>query len=335
MPLRTIESLALNRRQPLPSAEPLLINALKLDSKAELDQLARGLLAPAASIAPKYFYDALGSTLYDAIVLTPEYYPTRTERSIHSQFRAEIADAIGGGKQFVDLGSGDSAKAETWFAALTPSRYVAVDISESAVRSALSRIAGSARDVALVGLITDFSRVLDVQAAMADAPTLFFYPGSSIGNFMPDEASWFLQQVAAHRKTPECGLLIGVDLKKDRATLEAAYDDALGVTAAFNRNTLLHVNRLLGCGFKLADWTHLAFYNEPFDRIEMHLEALCDTRVSVRGEPRVFKRGERIHTENSYKYTASEFHTLLRSAGFDRITMWADPRQYFAVFYAQ
>ena len=165
-----------------PTRSFTITNTLKLDAKTELDALERGLLAPAASIPPKFFYDAIGSTLYNAIVLTPEYYPTRTEAAIFEKFRGEIATVIGTGKQFVDLGSGDSVKAEAWFAALKPSRYVAIDISETAAQEALARLAGNADAPELAGLITDFSRVLDVTSVMVKAPTLFVYPGSSIGN---------------------------------------------------------------------------------------------------------------------------------------------------------
>ncbi|MGL4229765.1 MAG: L-histidine N(alpha)-methyltransferase [Casimicrobium sp.] len=333
MPLRTVSTLG-NTAIAAPAQRPTITNVLKLDSKAELDQLAKSLLAPAASIPPKYFYDALGSTLYNAIVLTDEYYPTRTEAAIHDMYRDEIAKTIGVGKQFIDLGSGDSVKAETWFASLKPSRYVAVDISESAVIDALSRLAGLPNAPALSGLITDFSRVLDVKPVMSDAPTTFFYPGSSIGNFMPDEASWFLKQIYAHRTSDECGLLIGVDAKKVKARLDAAYDDALGVTAAFNLNTLRHVNQLLGTDFKVSDWLHRGFYNEAFNRIEMHVEAKRNVNVRIRNEVRRFQQGERIHTENSYKYAPEEFRELLESAGFTKIHLWQDAKRDFNVFYA-
>ena len=312
-----------------------ITNTLKLDAKAELDALQRGLLAPAASIAPKFFYDALGSTLYNAIVLTPEYYPTRTEAAIFETFRTEIAAEIGTGKQFIDLGSGDSVKAEEWFASLKPSRYVAVDISESAAREALARLAGNVDAPDLAGLITDFSSVLDVTQVAETAPTLFFYPGSSIGNFMPDEALWFLQQIRAHCTAPGSGLLIGIDAKKDHARLDAAYDDALGVTSAFNLNTLRNVNRLLGTNFDVRDWQHRGFYNAAMGRIEMHLEARSAVEVKVRGAVRKFAKGERIHTENSYKYAPDQFRTLLVEAGFNDPKLWQDERQDFNVFYAQ
>ena len=312
-----------------------ITNALKLDAKAELDALERGLLAPAASIAPKFFYDALGSTLYNAIVLTPEYYPTRTEAAIFEKFRAEIAAVIGTGKQFVDLGSGDSVKAEKWFASLKPSRYVAVDISESAAREALARLAGNADAPELAGLITDFSSVLDVTPVVQKQPTLFFYPGSSIGNFMPDEALWFLKQIRAHCTVVGSGLLIGIDAKKDHARLQAAYDDALGVTSAFNLNTLMNVNRLLGTNFDVRDWQHRGFYNPSMGRIEMHLEARQPVSVNVRGAVRKFAQGERIHTENSYKYAPEQFRMLLVEAGFKAPQLWQDEHQDFNVFYAK
>ncbi len=311
-----------------------IINTLKLDARAELDALERGLLAPAASIAPKYFYDALGSTLYNAIVLTPEYYPTRTEAAIFAQYRDEIAAAIGHGKQFVDLGSGDSVKAEKWFPSLRPSRYVAVDIAATALTEALGRLAGNADAPQLAGLVTDFSRVLDVTAVLAPEPTLFFYPGSSIGNFLPDQALWFLQQIRAHCHGHGCGLLIGVDGKKERDRLDTAYDDALGITAAFNRNALRHVNALLGTDFDVKEWLHRGFYNPALGRIEMHLEARHDLSVMLRGHRRHFSQGERIHTENSYKFTPDEFRALLDEAGFGNTRLWQDARGDFSVFYA-
>jgi dimethylhistidine N-methyltransferase len=318
-----------------PTRSFTITNALKLDGKSELDALERGLLAPAASIPPKFFYDAIGSTLYNAIVLTPEYYPTRTEAAIFGQYRNEIAAVIGTGKQFVDLGSGDSVKAEAWFATLKPARYVAVDISETAAQEALARLAGNADAPELAGLITDFSRVLDVTAVTKHAPTLFFYPGSSIGNFLPDEALWFLKQIRAHCTFPESGLLIGIDAKKDSARLDAAYDDALGVTAAFNLNTLRHVNHLLGTDFDVRDWQHRGFYNGALGRIEMHVEARRDVTVRIRGAARRYKQGERIHTENSYKYSPEQFRALLIEAGFTEPQLWQDDARDFNVFYAR
>jgi dimethylhistidine N-methyltransferase len=211
---------------------------------------------------------------------------------------------------------------------------VAVDISESAAREALARLAGNVDAPELAGLITDFSTVLDVTTVVQKRPTVFFYPGSSIGNFMPDEALWFLKQIRAHCSTNDCGLLIGIDAKKDSARLDAAYDDALGVTAAFNLNTLRNVNRLLGTHFDVRDWQHRGFYNAVMSRIEMHLEAKQAVSVSVRGAVRNFAKGERIHTENSYKYAPETFRALLVEAGFAAPKLWQDERGDFNVFYA-
>jgi dimethylhistidine N-methyltransferase len=161
---------------------------------------------------------------------------------------------------------------------------------------------------------------------------VLFYPGSSIGNFSPDSALGFLQQVRAASQGG--GLLVGVDLVKPLDILEPAYDDALGVTAAFNKNLLLHLNRLLGCNFDLDDWSHLAFFNTAQSRIEMHLHAFRDVRVQWPGAQRDFRAGERIHTENSYKYSVPDFERLLRQAGFRQTRVWTDQQQWFAMFWA-
>jgi dimethylhistidine N-methyltransferase len=312
-----------------------IVERLQLDTDAERGALLQGLLAPAAYLPPKLFYDTLGSLLYEAIVETEEYYPTRTEQAIIEAHRAEIAAMIGPGRQWVDLGSGDSRKAEGWFDSCRPSRYVAVDICAPAIARALARLAGRAAPPQLVGVVTDFSRVLDVGHALISAPTLFHYPGSSIGNFTPREALDFLRAVRRHCVVRGSGLLIGVDAIKDRTRLVAAYDDALGVTAAFNLNVLRHVNRLLDADFDVRDWSHVALFNEGESRIEMHLEARRPVTVRLRGQTRRFSAGERIHTENSYKYTEDGFARLLTEAGFASLRMWSDAAGDFYVFFAQ
>ncbi|MCX8097748.1 MAG: L-histidine N(alpha)-methyltransferase [Casimicrobiaceae bacterium] len=313
----------------------LLINALCLDAREQRERIARGLLAAQAALPPNLFYDALGSSLYEAIVLTEEYYLTRTENALFEAHCGEIARLIGPGKQFVDLGSGDSAKAERWFETLAPVRYVAVDICEPALTAALMRLARRPGHPELVGLLTDFSHALDLHAALAPLPSVFFYPGSSIGNFTPEEALHFLRQIRAHCTAPGSGLLIGVDLVKDVARLERAYDDALGVTAAFNLNILRHVNRLLEADFDVRDWKHVAFFNRAESRIEMHLEARRDLEVRIGSQHRRFARGERIHTENSYKYEPQAFEALVREAGFSTLHRWTDPAQDFLVVWAE
>ena len=304
-----------------------------VDERAEV---IAALLDPHARIEPKYFYDELGCALYGAICRLPEYYPTRTENAIFREHRGEIADAVGRGRQFVDLGAGDCCKAETWLAFLAPSRYIAVDIAGPEIARALDRMAPDFPETEMVGVVTDFSRALDLDGILDERAATFFYPGSSIGNFAPDTAIAFMARI--HRycaSRPGSGLLIGVDGKKAKALLDAAYDDALGVTAAFNRNALAHLNRKFGFDFAIDGFTHRGFYNEAAGRIEMHLEALRDQEVHLGDATRRFAKGERIHSENSYKYARPEFEALLREAGFPGIDCWSAPDGSYHVFYAR
>jgi len=310
-----------------------LFHRLDLDLPDERAALLEGLFATPARIAPKYFYDALGCALFEAICALPEYYPTRTERAILLQHRDEIARIAGRRKQFVDLGAGDCAKAALLLPALAPRRYVAVDISATAMVPGLSRLAREFAQTSFAGVVTDFSRGLDIDGAIDDGGTTFFYPGSSIGNFAPEEALAFLREVRT-RCGPGSGLLIGVDTKKRVARLESAYDDALGVTAAFNRNILRHVNAVAACDFDPAAFDHVAFYNVSLARIEMHLRSRSTQHVQVGDALREFAAGESIHTESSYKYSTAEFTALLRDAGFDQVTCWQDAHGDFAVYYA-
>ena len=293
------------------------------------------LLATPARIAPKYFYDELGCALYGAICRLPEYYPTRTELAIFREHRDAIAEALGKGRQFVDLGAGDCCKAEGWLPYVEPSRYIAVDIAGPEIARALDKLADEFPEIEMLGVVTDFSRTLDIEEVLEARPATFFYPGSSIGNFAPEEAVTFLSSIRAHAATrARSGLLIGVDGKKEKAVLDAAYDDALGVTAAFNRNALIHLNRAFGFDFAVEAFRHCGFYNEEAGRIEMHLESLRDQEVRLGDAVRRFARGERIHTENSYKYRREEFEALLERAGFRAVRCWSAPRDGYHVFYA-
>lgn len=312
-----------------------LVDRLVRDPGAERSALIAGLRARPAVVPPKYFYDELGSALYGAICELPEYYPTRTERGIFTANRVQIASAIGTGGQFVDLGAGDGAKAEGWLSFLAPTRYIAVDIAAHALKTTLERLAPRFADVQMTGVVSDFTTGLDLESQLRAQSVAFFYPGSSIGNFTPEDSIEFLRRVFAYCSRREgSGLLIGVDTKKDKARLEAAYDDGLGVTALFNRNVLTHVNRLIGSDFDVRAFRHRALYSEPKGRIEMHLEAINRQVVTIDGTARVFDEGERIHTENSYKYTPDEFETLLALAGFATVRRWQDPAGDFAVFWA-
>ena len=317
-------------------AEYRIVERRLVDASAENQALLRALLATPASIPPKYFYDALGCALFGAICELPEYYPTRTEQAIFNENRDAIATAVGRGTQFVDLGAGDCAKALSWLPYLEPLRYVAVDIAGDQIERALAVMAPKFQRIEMQGIVTDFMHGLDLHDDLAPGPVVFFYPGSSIGNFTTDEALFFLRDIQRHcTGRGASGLLIGVDTKKSKARLDAAYDDAVGVTAAFNRNVLNHVNRVLGCDFHPEAFAHRGFYNEHAGRVEMHLEAQSAQTVHFPGSARIYAARERIHTENSYKYTPVEFIALLNDAGFAEVECWQDRDGDFAVLYAQ
>jgi dimethylhistidine N-methyltransferase len=320
---------------PNPPAPYRIIDRLHIDHAAEISRLIGGLRASPATIEPKYFYDPLGCALYAAICQLDEYYPTRTERAIFQQYRSEISaliDERGGGGTFVDLGAGDCCKAMSWLPFIRPRRYLAIDIAGPSLASALANMAPEFPEIEMIGLVTDFSQTLDIPAELLSAPATLFYPGSSIGNFTPPAATQFMRQMRAY--TEGGGLLIGVDGKKDKHRLDAAYADALGVTAAFNLNALRHINRVIDADFNEAQWRHVGSYNEQLGRIEMHLESVVEQNVMIGGTPRRFARGERVHSENSYKYSRDEFEAMLIAAGFSDIDVWTDDAQAFWVFYA-
>ena len=324
----------------------------RADAHAIAAELSAGLLAPAAHTSPKYLYDTMGSRLFDAITELPEYYPTRTEAAIFAQYQHEVAAALPAGAVLVDLGAASCSKAARLFAALQPSRYVAVDISAGYLRGVLTALAKQHPHLPMAGVGMDFSSTLDLPApllaSMQGAPVVGFYPGSSLGNYTPAQALAFLQRIRAlcHATQsaagkPQGGVLIGIDLVKAKSILEPAYDDALGVTAAFNLNMLRHTNTLIGADFDARDWQHVAFFDTAHSRIEMHVEAKRNLTVSwpgaAGGQPkhtRHFQAGERIHTENSYKWTPEAFNALLLQAGFASTQMWTDADRYFAVFAA-
>ena len=323
----------------MPDDKPAGIRIVDRSRAAERDERAEvvaGLLAKPATVAPRYFYDELGCALYGAICRLPEYYPTRTEIALFREHRGEIAKAAGDVRQFVDLGAGDCCKAQSWLPFVEPARYVAVDIAGEELRRSLDRMAPDFPQVEMVGVVADFHDGLPLDGVLDERAALFFYPGSSIGNFTPREAVRFLSSIHSQcAPRPGSALLIGVDAKKDRAILDAAYDDSLGVTAAFNRNLLAHLNHRFGFDFLVEAFEHVAFYNDAEGRIEMHLEASIEQAVRLgAGSVRRFARGERIHTENSYKYHAAEFEALLREAGFGRVQRWAAPGDAYFVFLA-
>jgi dimethylhistidine N-methyltransferase len=306
--------------------------------KAQSNEINVGLSGANASISPKYFYDHLGSSLFSSICHLPEYYPTRTEAHIFNRYRQEIAAIAGTGGMMFDLGAADCVKAESWFEALKPDHYVAIDISSSYLLESLRRLKGRFPHMAMSGLGMDFSEHLELPSHLQCDRPKFFYPGSSIGNFTPDQALAFLKRVRSR-----CGdkgqLMIGVDLVKPAEILEPAYDDALGVTGAFNLNALNQMNRLVGANFKLSDWRHVALFNVEQSRIEMHLEAVREVEVvwihEDRPVSRRFAKAERIHTENSYKYQPKAFADLLHEAGFSDARFWTDDQRWFGVYLGQ
>ena len=300
-------------------------------------EVAAGLMATPPHVSPKFFYDALGSRLFDAITELPEYTPTRTEAAILARHGGAIVDALlgltGPAPTLFDLGAGSCVKAARLFAALKPRRYVAIDISADYLRVALAGLQREHPHIEMLGLGLDFSTRLALPSGLADgAPAVVFYPGSSIGNFARTDALRLLREARA--VAAGGALLIGVDLVKPVPVMEAAYDDELGVTAAFNLNLLSHVNRLLGSNFRPRDWQHVALFNAEESRIEMHLQARQALQVAWPGGQRAFAAGERIHTENSVKWQPASFEALLREAGFQRVRLWTDPQQGFGVFLA-
>jgi dimethylhistidine N-methyltransferase len=325
---------AVNTDSRMPGPDFLVLHAA--DDVALAREAAGGLLAPVATVSPKFLYDPLGSRLFDAITETAEYYPTRTEAAIMAAHGAAIAQAAlaatGPAPALVDLGAGNCAKASRLFAALRPAHYVAVDISVDFLRQSLQCLQREHPAVRMTGVGMDFSSALSLPEGLLGGPALVFYPGSSIGNFDPAQARRLLAQ--ARDAAAGGALLIGADLVKPVEVLEAAYDDALGITAAFNLNLLNGLNRLLGADFDLHDWRHLARFDEAHSRIEMHLEARRSLTVRWPGAQRRFAAGERIHTENSYKWTVSGFDALLREAGFGAVQGWSDERGWFGVWLA-
>lgn len=318
---------------------PRLLELHAINAAEDAARLLAGLLAAQARTDPKFFYDAQGSALFDAICHLDEYHPTGTEAAIFRQYRAEIARELPRGLQWVDLGAGDAAKSREWLAAVPARRYIGVDIADAWLRPAVARIAEAYPRIEAIGVVADLTRPLALAPLLAetpDAPPLFFYPGSSIGNYPPDRALALLKAIrllgAGHGGLGT--LLIGVDCESDDARLVAAYDDALGVTAAFNRNLLRVANRVLGADFDPRAFAHRAVFNREESRVEMHLVATRDQTVRFTVPDRAerdFAAGEHIVTEYSYKYTPARFTALLEAAGFTDVRIWQDAEQRFAV----
>ena len=294
------------------------------------EDVIAGLSLPQKALPPKYFYDAKGSRLFEAICRLKEYYPTRSELALTRGHIGAIARFAGKGSTLIEYGSGESVKSPLLIDALRPAAYIPVDISDDALRRAAAKLQRRFPWLRIRPVHGDFSRPLKIPVAQAKGRRVVYFPGSTIGNLTPDEAHAFLRmtrgQVGAHG-----AMLVGVDLKKDANVLHAAYNDARGVTAAFNLNLLARINRELGADFRLRRFRHYAFYNPALGRIEMHLVSLVPQDVNVGNHRFSFDAGESIHTENSYKYSIYGFKALARSAGFRGEKVWLDAKGLFSL----
>ncbi len=296
------------------------------------DAVLEGLARPQKAIPCKFLYDAKGSALFAKICKLPEYYPTRTEIGILEKNALEIARRFGRGCRLIDLGGGESRKARILLQALeNPAAYVPVDISRDHLFEAAKCVAADFPFLPVIAVCADYTGPFALPPLPGgEGKRVGFFPGSTIGNFEPHRAEVFLAQCA--RLLGRGGeMLIGVDLKKRKDVLDCAYNDCQGVTALFTLNLFARINRELSGDLDLARYRHLAFYNEALGRIEIYIESLCDQDARVAGRRIRFARGERIHTEYSYKYTLGEFAALARRAGFAALAAWTDASLLFSV----
>jgi dimethylhistidine N-methyltransferase len=299
-----------------------------------LSDFGRDLLAALATtphaISPKYFYDAEGSRLFDRICELPEYYPTRTEIGILERSVGQMAALAGPRAEIVEFGAGSLRKVRLLLQAFdAPARYLPIDISGDHLRDSAAMLRSEFAGLDVQPVIADYSRDVRLPASLGTGRRIGFFPGSTLGNFTPDEAVDFLQRAAA--LLPGGALLVGADLVKDPHVLHAAYNDAQGITAAFNLNLLVRANRELGANFVQAQFAHYAFYNAPLQRIEMHLLSRTRQTVTVCGERFTLQEGESIHTENSYKFTVDGLRALAQRAGFRPGPVWTDAERLFSV----
>lgn len=290
-----------------------------------------GLAAPRKALSPKYFYDAEGSRLFDRICALPEYYPTRSELEILRARAGAIGALAGPGASLVEFGAGSSVKVRLLLDAMeAPAAYMPIDISGPHMRAAAARLAADYPGLALVPVEADFTLPLVLPPLAGAGRRVGFFPGSTIGNFTPEAAGHFLAH-AAQVLGPGAAFVVGFDLVKPVEVLEAAYNDAEGVTAAFNLNLLTRINRELDGDFDLSRFAHRAAFNAAESRIEMHLESRAAQTVTVAGHSFAFAAGETIHTENSCKFTPASFLALARPAGWQMRDLWTDPAGWFGV----
>ena len=298
------------------------------------DDVLRGLALPRKALAPKYFYDARGSELFEAICELPEYYPTRTELAMMQARASDMARLLGPNCLLIEYGAGSGRKTRVLIEALNPAAYVPIDISRTALQLCAAELAAAYAAVKVAAVCADYSLPMDLPhiKGIQTQRRVIYFPGSTIGNFTRAEALAFLRH--AHALAGAGGaMLVGVDLKKDPARLHAAYNDAQGVTAAFNLNLLSRINRELDGNFDVGWFEHHAFYDPVEGRIEMHLRSLRDQAVRVADHTFSFRNGETMHTENSCKYSVAAFQQLACEAGFTPEQCWCDAENLFSVHY--
>lgn len=294
-----------------------------------------GLESSPKSLPCKYFYDTLGARLFEAITELPEYYPTRTELAILDREVREMADEIGRHATLVEFGSGVGLKTQKLLDALIePTGAVLIDISRDALNASTEQLGERYPDMEIIGVCADYTQTLRLpRPHRPSARTVAFFPGSTIGNFTHDEATRFLARVS-ELVGPRGGLLIGIDRRKDPAVIEAAYNDSIGVTAAFNMNILSRLNGL-GADFDLSAFQHRAPYLEDEGRIEMRLISTRDQTARLGGNELRFQAGEHIVTEHSHKYDLDQFEALAAKSGFELTRAWSDPKEWFTVCFLQ
>lgn len=299
--------------------------------QAIAEQIWRDLSRSPRTLNPKWFYDARGSALFDAITRQPAYYLTRAELEILTSRGSDIGRWIGADAVLAELGAGNGEKAIRLLKSLRrPRAYVAVDISPSSLTMAVEGIGAAMPGLRVEALCLDFMQGFHWPASLAAPPRCLVFFGSTIGNMEPDQAGQWLARM--HQVLgPTDKMLVGVDLVKDTSVLEQAYNDPAGVTAAFNLNALMHLNNVTGSHWDLDGFRHVAFFNPDLSRVEMHLEATRPQRVNIGPHQLMLAAGERIHTESSYKYTLASFSTLTQSAGFQTDQVWLDQRRWFSL----
>jgi dimethylhistidine N-methyltransferase len=309
------------------------VKQFEADPAFRADVLA-GLSAPIPAIPARWLYDRRGSELFDAITRLPEYYPTGVETGILERHAPDVASLAGTGDAVIEFGSGSSTKTPLLLRAIAPSAYVPIDISGEFLRDSAASLGREFPDLPIYPVEADFMRPIQLPEEVAGATKLGFFPGSTIGNLVPRTATDLLR---AMKDTLGEGsyLLIGMDRIKSTDVLLAAYDDAAGVTAAFNLNLLDRINRELGADVPVDAFRHRAVWNDRMSRIEMHLEAVRDLAFAIDGERFSFRAGQTIHTENSHKYGFRDARLLLRAAGWTVVKEWTDPDDWFALILAE